>query len=118
MAFGVTAIKKIVNRTNQSVEVRKRDNINDIAIVKPLWEVYEDIWIPWVFHEQDFEEKVIQITYLRDNRTVYLWQIGEKVRYSNFGFDAFAKPVNGISKPDGDRMLVIDDQSISLQLIR
>ncbi|WP_445457811.1 hypothetical protein [Flavobacterium sp. HNIBRBA15423] len=118
MAFGITAIKKIVNRTNQPVEVRKRDNFNDIVILKPHWEVNEEIWIPWVLNQQEFDEKVIEISYLRENKRVYVWQIGDKVRYSNFGFDMYGKPISGIAKTDGDRMLIIDENSVSLDLLR
>ncbi|VXC16865.1 hypothetical protein FLAVO9AF_640009 [Flavobacterium sp. 9AF] len=118
MALNITAIKKIVNRTNQSVEVRKRDNLNDIVILKPFWEVCQEIWIPGIVNQQEFDDKVIEISYLRDNKRMFMWQLGNKVRFSKFGFDISGKPVDGICATDGDRMLIIDENSISLELIR
>ncbi len=116
--IGITAIKKFVNRTGQKIEIRKRENFNDMIQLKPHWESMEEIWIPWVVSEQEFDDKVLEVYYEQDDRRVFIWQIGDKVKFSNFGFDYYAKPINGVCKADGDRMLIIDNNSVTLELLR
>ena len=116
--MGITAIKKFVNRTNQGIQIRKRENFNDMVQLKPHWESTEEIWIPWVITEQEFDNKVLEVYYEKDDRRVYIWQIGDKVKCSNFGFDYYANPINGVCKVDGDRMLIIDENSVTLELLR
>lgn len=107
--MGVTAIKTFVNETNELIEVTKRENKNDSVTLLPNSSAKQDMWIPWVETQAEFDKKVIEIRYTASNKTVYVWQNGDKVRYSNSGFENPGKAIPGDSQVNGDRILLIQN---------
>ena len=114
--MGVTAIKTFVNRTNELVEIVKREDPNDSVTLKPNASLQEDVWLPWVTNQAEFDKKAMVITYTESNKVFYVWQHGDKVRYSKTGWEDQGKAIPGISKVDGDRTMVIEAGFPSLEL--
>lgn len=44
--MGITAIKTIINKTDELIEISKREDVNDSVSVLPNSMIYEEIWIP------------------------------------------------------------------------
>jgi len=106
--MGITAIKTIINKTDELIEISKREDANDSVSILPNSMIYEEIWIPWVVNQQDFDKKTIVIRYTKSNKVIYVWQHGDKVRYSSVGFENPAKAIPGDSQVNGDRTLTIE----------
>lgn len=113
--MGITSIKTILNRTNELIEIVKREDPRGDSVSLPAGEVSnEEIWLPWVESQQDFTKKVIEIFYTSTNKKIYLWQTGDKVRYSKTGYENPGKAVIGTSEVDGDRKLIIENDNIGM----
>lgn len=113
--MGVTAIKTIINKTNELVEISKREDPNDSVSVLPNSSMQEDIWLPWVVNEEDFNKKAMEIRYTDSNKVFYVWQHGDKVRYSKTGWEDPGKAIPGDSQVDGDRTLILESGFPSLK---
>jgi hypothetical protein len=113
--MGVTSIKTIINKTNELIEIIKREDPRGDSVSLPSGDISnEEIWLPWVENQKDFNTKTIEITYTLSNKKIYLWQTGDKVRYSKTGYENPGKAVIGVAQVDGDRKLVIENDNISL----
>lgn len=116
--FGITAIKVFMNKTDENVHIIKKENpSNDNIIVNANDVVNQEIWIPWVGNQGEFSKKVIEITFLKSKKKMYIWQIGNSVFSSDSGYENPGIPINGYFKPEGDRKLIIDNQSITLSVL-
>ncbi len=113
--MGITAIKTIINKTSELVEISKREDSNDSVSVLPNSSIQEEIWLPWVVNEDDFNKKVLEIKYTDSNKVIYVWQNGDKVRYSKAGWESPGKAIPGDSQVDGDRTLIIESSFPSLK---
>ncbi len=113
--MGVTAVKTIINRTNDLIEIYKREDPNDSVTILPNSSAQEDIWIPWVVNMDDFNKKTIEIKYVDSNKIFYIWQNGDKVRYSKDGWENPGKAIPGDSQVDGDRTLIIENNYPSMK---
>jgi len=107
--MGVTAIKTLTNKTNELIEFSKREDQNDSVSILPNSSINEDVWIPWVTNLDEFNRKAIEIRYTGSNKIVYVWQNGDKVRYSTTGWENPGKAIPGDSQVDGDRTLFIEN---------
>ncbi len=119
--MGVTAIKRIENRSSATLKLINKENPNASVEHAPMGpgSVRDvDIWIPWAGNSWDFPGKHLEIR-LNDQPRHWIWQAwkgdGDFVRYSVDG--AWHDPgtrVNGVSDVNGDRTLLVHDDSFSL----
>jgi len=113
--MGITSITSIINKSDETVHIVKReDPRGDNVTLAPYDNSSEVIWIPWVENQQDFENKTIEITYSSNNRKTFLWQTGDKIRYSKNSYKYPGDAVEGSSEVDGLKKLVIEKNTISL----
>lgn len=116
MAIGITAIKEIINNSKETLHIIKKENPNHdlLTIFSGNTSVHE-IWVPWVTNQNEFNEKVIEITFEESNKKISIWQNGNTVRYSKNGFSNGGFAVAPMQKTDGDRKLTITDTQIFVE---
>lgn len=114
--MSITAIKSIVNKTSGSIGIVKRENKDqDNISLRPNDVSNEEIWIPWVANQQEFNDKVIEITFFSSNNKIFIWETGGKVKWSMTGFESPGRAINGNSNSDGDRRLIIEENMVVLE---
>jgi hypothetical protein len=116
MPFDITNIKRFINKTNELVEIIKREDKNDCVTLLPKTENnQEEIHIPWVNNEAEFESRTIEVKYKKSKTTIYIWQHGDKIRYSESGYEAPGSAIPG-NKPNsgGDKVLEIEEGYVVL----
>ena len=121
--MGVTAIKRIENRSNATLTLINKENPNTSVERDPIAPGAAravDIWIPWAGSSDEFKNKHLQLL-LNGSARHWVWQAwkgdGDHVRFSNDG--AWRDPgarVNGVSGVNGDRTLRVYDDSFALSL--
>lgn len=117
--MGVTAIKRIINESSSDSVVINLENGNRVAI-GPGGSMPCDIWIPWCASVEDFQHNHFIRIEGANLQTHRIWQArhsdGDFVRAttgSNYAIPGFR--INGHSKVDGDRVLVIRTSVIELR---
>lgn len=117
-AFWITAIKIFANMSDEKVHIVKRENPNNDNILLNSGDLSnKEIWIPWVGSEAEFKTEVLEITFMTSKKVFYIWQIGDSVYSSDKGYENPGTPIDGYSKIDGDRKLLISKDSVKLQVI-
>ena len=106
MAIGITAIKEIINNSKETLHIIKKENPNHDLLT---------IFSGWVTNQNEFNEKVIEITFEESNKKISIWQNGNTVRYSKNGFSNGGFAVAPMQKTDGDRKLTITDTQIFVE---
>jgi hypothetical protein len=106
-AMGVTSIRHVDNHTNKKIVVANRENPNNNFTV-PADDGHEgEMWIPWCDDSGSFNSKHIEFRVEATGKTYYVWQSGDRVRYSEDGaWAAGGQAVPGDSFVDGDRRVV------------
>jgi hypothetical protein len=111
----ITAIKLFVNKSKESVNVLRREAYSkDNFDLGPGAHSTHEVWLPWVDSIDEFNTKVIEITYLDSQKKVYIWQSQNYIYSSTKGYEKPGTPINGISMIDGDRQLIIEDDKVTL----
>lgn len=105
--MGLTAIRAILNRTDKMIEFRKREESKDTISLDPGQVQVVNVHIPWCDNQNDFDTKAIEIKFLNTQKTLYIWQNNDKVRYSFDGWIPNGSGVFGTAHEDGDRLLTI-----------
>lgn len=117
--MGVTAIKRIINESSSDSVVINFENGNRVEVGAGS-SMPCDIWIPWCASVGDFQHNhfiKIEGTNLQTHR---IWQArhsdGDFVRATmGPNYVSPGTPINGHSKVDGDRVLVIRTSVIELR---
>jgi hypothetical protein len=109
--MGVTAIKRIVNQTGDTVHLTNHENPGTNKTIDPRATVACDVWIPWCTSQADFDHNHY-LTVAAGSRTTWMWQSseasGDRVRVSPVGmFQANQTPIDGDASVNGNRTLYI-----------
>jgi hypothetical protein len=122
---GVTNIKEVVNRTNETLVVEKIDftgnaitgRREDTGNIPPDGVWTGDMWVPWANNAEEFTNHRIEIhiwalrpgSMERDGGwKFFVWQTGEYVRFNEVRrFVENAPRVPGLARAGGERRLVI-----------
>ena len=123
--MGVTAIKRIENRSSLYVVMWNMEKSDEVAELRAQSYDDVDVWIPWCTRSRDFPNHHILLRYaLRDHWEPHyeraIWQAahkdGDYVRTSTPPeFQTPGERVGGVARVNGDRRLVLsDDGGVSL----
>lgn len=116
MAFGITSIKEMINDSTEVLLIVKKENENnDRVTIYPGDTSVHEIWIPWVANQEEFNKKVLEITFQDSGKKICIWQNGNSVRCSKGNFDNGGISVSPMQRPDGDRKLTINDSRIFIE---
>ena len=116
MAFGITAIKEIINDSKETLHIVKKENPdNDRLTIHPGYTSGHEIWIPWVGNQNEFDKKVLEITFAESKNKICIWQSGNTVRYSKGSFSDGGFAVAPMQKTDGERKLTITDTKVIVE---
>jgi hypothetical protein len=117
--MGVTAIKRIINESSSNSVVINLENGNRVAVGAGS-SMPCDIWIPWCASGEDFQHNHLIRVEGTNIRTHRIWQAqhsdGDYVRATTG--DNYVRPgtrINGHSKVNGDRVLVIRSGTVELR---
>jgi|GEM_PF-1626268 len=105
----ITNIQRFVNLTNEPIEILKREDINDRVSLLPGQEhKREDIHAPWVNNHNEFNQRTIEVRYLKSRRILYIWQHGDKIRASWSGYEDPGSAIFGEApEAGGNKRLVV-----------
>ena len=127
--MGVTAVKRIVNSTNEWLYIQNHENPNNslhFIVLPPGTSGAVEMWVPWCTSLADFQaDHFIEIgnwtpvgNLLNPVREYIIWQHdrgtwwgkdGDHVRFSTDGqwHDMNGNWIGGVSAVDGDRNLTV-----------
>ena len=121
IVMGVTAIKRIENRSNATLTLINKENPNTSVERDPIAPGAAravDIWIPWAGSSDEFKNKHLQLL-LNGSARHWVWQAwkgdGDHVRFSaNNAWHEPGERIPGESAVRGDRTLTVFTNSFSL----
>lgn len=114
MPFEITNIKMTDNNSSKTVSLINRENADNNYTLPANSNVVKDIWIPWVNSKADFNLKAIVLDFYNSKRKYYIWQTGQRIRYSTKGYGTGARAIPGDSQVGRDKKLIINERSIRL----
>lgn len=111
--MGVTAVKRVENRTNGPITIRNVENPKapgSGSSAAPGASLEVDLWIPWATSAKEFAKKHLVVA--APGNSIWIWQAahrdGDFVRVSIDGrWRDGANAIGGDSAVDGDRRLIV-----------
>jgi hypothetical protein len=117
--MAIISIELFVNKSPEPVLIINRDNYNDNLNLEPEEISTKEIWIPWVDNGDQFQKKVLEITFMSSQKKIFIWHSGPRILSSKNGFESPGKPISGYSNADnnGVRKLIIENDTVSLHVL-
>ncbi len=104
--MAITEFSLIRNLSGDTVHFKNFENSGDNQTLFANTDRSVAVWVPWADNGQEFNQHRIEVHL--GARRLYVWQAGERVRYSETGWDQNAAAVPGNSDVGGKRTLIID----------
>ncbi len=117
--MAIISIELFVNKSQEPISVINRDNYNDNLNLEPDEISTKEIWIPWVDNGDQFQKKVLEVTFMNSSKKIFIWHSGSRILSSKNGFESPGKAINGYANADnnGVRKLVIENDNVSLNVL-